>query len=71
MKLTTQQVEKLFQGQHKFKQISFSMLFTRLKNEYLAAPTEDNLKNFTSEINAFISRYSIIMGGDIAIIDQI
>ena len=71
MKLTMQQVEKLFSGQYKFKQISFSMLVTRLKNSYISMPTEDNLKISTHELNAFIDRYSAIMGVDISVIDQI
>jgi len=71
MNLTVQQMERLLQGKYEFKQISFSMLLTRLKNDYAAAPTSANLEHCVNEINAFLNKYKAIMSPDLAIIDRI
>jgi len=71
MNVTVQQMEKLLHGQFVFKQISFSMLLTRLKNDYAAAPTPASLANCVSEINAFLSKYQAIMAPDFAVIEKI
>ena len=71
MNVTVQQMEKLLQGQYVFKQISFSMLLTRLKNLYTASPTPENLEHCASEINAFIDKYRVILAADIAVIESI
>jgi len=71
MNVTVQQMEKLLQGQYVFKQISFSMLLTRLKNEYIDAYTPANLEHCAKEINVFLDKYKAIMAPDFAIIENI
>ena len=71
MEVTSQKVEKLMRGQHVFKLWAFSMLFTKLKNEYVAEPTQTKLEQCVKEINIFISKYHNIMAPDLAIIQGI
>ena len=71
MNVTVQQMERLLRGQHVFKQISFSMLLTRLKNDYAASPTKENLEKCVNEINVFINKYKMIMAADVSIIEKI
>jgi len=71
MNVTVHQMERLLQGKYEFKQISFSMLLTRLKNDYAAAPTPANLEHCAAEINAFLDKYKAIMSPDFAIIEKI
>ena len=71
MNVTVHQMERLLQGKYEFKQISFSMLLTRLKNEYSASPTPASLEHCAAEINAFLEKYKAIMAPDIAIIENI
>ena len=71
MTVTVQQMEKLLQGQYEFKQWAFSMLLTRLKTSYAAAPTPANLEKCVGEINTFLEKYQPIMAQDFAIIQAI
>ena len=71
MEMTSQKVERLFRGQHVFKLWAFSMLFTKLKNEYAADPTQTKLEYCVNEINAFISKYQNVMAPDLAIIQHV
>jgi len=71
MEVTSQKVEKLLRGQHVFKLWAFSMLFTKLKNEYAADPTQAKLEHCANEINTFIAKYRNIMAPDLTIIQSI
>ena len=71
MNVTLQQMEKMLRGQYIFKQVSFSMLLTRLKTEYAAAPTQANLEHCANEINSYLKKYRIIMSSDFAVIQKI
>jgi hypothetical protein len=71
MNVTIQQMERLLRGHHVFKQISFSMLLTRLKNDYAASPTQVKLEYCVNEINTFIDKYKMIMAADLAIIEKV
>jgi hypothetical protein len=69
MKLTPQQADKLLRGDHKFAQLSFSMMLTRLKTKYSKDPS--SLYAATAEINAFLEKFRGIMGNDMAIITRL
>ena len=71
MNVTTQQMEKLLQGQHTFKLWAFSMLLTQLKNKYAIDPTEANLENCANEMNSFLKKYQAILAQDFATIENI
>lgn len=71
MNVSSRQVEKLLLGQYVFKQFSFSMFLTRLKNDYAAAPTKENLEHCVSEINMFLAKYQAIMADDYASMQNI
>jgi hypothetical protein len=68
MQVTAPQMEKLLLGHYVFKQFAFSMLLTRLKNEYAAAPTKPLLEHCAKEINTFLTKYHTIMAADFAVI---
>jgi len=71
MEITTQQAEKLMNGSHKFAQLSFSMMLTRLKTKYAKSPTPTVLKEVTAEINTFLVKFSEVMPADCAIISDL
>jgi hypothetical protein len=71
MNLSIQQMEKLLQGQYTFRQLGFSMLLTRIKSNYADEPTQENLETCTNELNAFLNKYSAILGDEIEIIRNI
>jgi hypothetical protein len=71
MKITTQQTEQLLNGCHKFAQLSFSMMLTRLKTRYAKSPTPAVLKEATAEINTFLEKFSEVMPNDCAIISDL
>ena len=71
MNVTSQQMEKLMQGQYTFKQWAFSMLLTRLKNKYAIEPTQANLERCANEMNAYLNKYQTILAHDFAIIQNI
>ena len=71
MNVTMQQMEKLLKGHYVFKQFSFSMLLTRMKNDYASSPTQAKLEQCVKEINTFLGKYHVIMGQDVAVIQSI
>jgi hypothetical protein len=71
MKLTSAQVKKLLVGNHAFSQLSFSMLFTRLKGVYAKDPSQEVLEEATNEINAFLEKFKVILAKDLLTISDI
>ena len=71
MTVSILQMEKLLKGQYTFKQWGFSMLLTRLKQDYAGTPTAENLEICVDEINAFLNKYKAIMAEDYALIEQV
>jgi len=71
MKITPQQTEKLLKGNHKFSQLGFSLLLTRLKGVYTKTPTPETLKACNVEMNAFLGKFQSIMSADYAIIAKL
>ena len=71
MNVTTQQMEKLLQGQYSFKQWAFSMLITQLRNKYAIEPTQSNLEHCTNEMNTFLIKYQALLAKDFATIQNI
>ena len=71
MNITNQQAEKLLRGHYVFKQFSFSMLLTRLKNDYALSPSQAKLEQCANELNTFLTKYKVIMGQDFAVIQNI
>ena len=69
MKVNLQQTEKLLLGTHAFSQLGFSMLLTRLKSQYLKDPA--CLQACATEINAFLTKFKVIMNKDFAIIAKL
>ena len=70
MNITTVQAKKILTGNHSFSQLGFSMLVTRMKKIYGNDPTPQTLNRCTDEINAFLTKYQMIMESDYAIISQ-
>jgi hypothetical protein len=71
MALTPQQTEKLLKGNFMFSLWSLSMLVTRLKGVYTSNPSSPVLENCTGELNAFVTKFSKIMGNDYTIIQKL
>jgi len=71
MQLSPQQAEKLLKGNYTFSLWSLSMLITRLKGVYAKDPTLGALDNCTVELNAFIKKFSKIMGNDYSLIEKL
>jgi len=71
MSVTLQQTEKLLKGNHRFSQLGFSMLITRLKGLYAKNPTQEVLNTSMDEINFFLGKFSNIMADDCAIIEKL
>jgi len=71
MLLTPQQTEKLLKGNFMFSLWSLSMLVTRLKGVYAGDPSSPVLESCTGELNAFLSKFSKIMGNDSTIIQKL
>ena len=71
MTITLQQTEKILKGQHKFSQLGFSMLVTRLKTLYAKMPTPSTLAQCAGEINTFLGKYHTVMAADMAIIKNL
>ena len=64
MNISISQTEKLLQGNYRFRQLGFSMLLTRLKKNYIKAPSQATLQSCASEINTFLDKYKSIMADD-------
>ena len=71
MTINALQAEKLLKGSHKFNQLAFSMLLTRLKGSYAKDPTSKTVENCTNEVNAFLGKYRSIMADDYAAITKL
>jgi len=71
MLLTPEQTEKLLKGNFMFSLWSLSMLVTRLKGVYTSNPSSPVLESCTGELNAFVSKFSKIMGNDFSIIQKL
>lgn len=70
MSITSTQAQKILTGNHKFSQLGFSMLITRLKGIYSKDSSPVSLKKCTDEINAFLQKFAMIMAADFAIISK-
>jgi len=72
MIVTLQQTEKLFSGKDQnFHSFGFSMLLTRLKILHERDPVRYTLEDCNTAINAFLDRFSDIMGDDCEIIEKL
>lgn len=71
MNITQEQLQKILVGNYAFTQLGFSMLITRLKNVYKENPSPNTLSNCVREVNAFLGKYSGIMGPDCAFIAKL
>ena len=69
MQVTQEQTKKLLEGNQNFTQLGFSMMLTRLKKLYAGDPSK--LQSCTTEINAFLSKFKVIMGDDYATISKL
>jgi len=66
MEVTTEQAVKVLSSNQKYSQLGFSMMLTRLKSRYSSDPSPATLEFCTTEINAFLSKFTAIMGSDYA-----
>ena len=64
MALKPAQTEKLLRGDYAFSHLGFSMLFTRLRTIYAAAPSDETILNSTAELNVFLEKFKGIMKKD-------
>lgn len=71
MKATLEQTEKLMKENHKFSQLGFSMMITRLKGVYAKNPSAMELQNSMNEINIFLEKFKGIMANDYAILEKL
>ena len=69
MTVTPMQAQKILTGSHKFSQLGFSMLITRLKGRL--AKDADALQNCSNEINTFLQKYGATMPADLSIISKL
>ena len=72
MSVTSNQVKNLLTGgnQH-FSQLGFGLMVTRLKGVYKANPSPATLQSCTQEINAFLTKFGMIMKDDAAILSRL
>lgn len=71
MKINIQQAEKLLKSSQSFSQLGLSMLVTRLRTTYAKDSSQAMLQKSTDEINAFLDKFSSILGADYAVITKI
>ena len=71
MKVSSKQAEKLLRGDHKFSQLGFSMMITRLKGAYSENASQESLQKLTGEINTFLDKFGNIMAKDFEIIEKL
>jgi len=55
----------------KFKQLGFSMLVSRMRNNYAKSPSAAVLKSCGDEINVFLEKYGPTMADDCAVIEKL
>jgi hypothetical protein len=71
MEVTPEQTAKILTGGHKFSQLAFSMMVTRLISEYKSDSSAATLQHCANEINVFIRKFERIMAADISLINQL
>ena len=71
MTVTPAQTQKILQGNHKFSQLGFSLLVTRLKGIYSKDPSQAVLENCTNELNVYFEKYKAILTADLSLISQL
>ena len=71
MNVTSVQVKKILTSDHKFSQLAFSMMITRLRAVYSRNPSPTTLQTCENEINAFLQSHSSIMGMDIVALSKL
>lgn len=66
LKLNDKQTQKLLEytGQMQIKQLSLSMALTRLRGIYKTNPTPGTVSKCTTELNALLDKFAIIMKSD-------
>ncbi|MCL2549050.1 MAG: hypothetical protein FWE76_07805, partial [Symbiobacteriaceae bacterium] len=73
LRITESQVRTLLtdNAPRQFTQLGFSLLVTRMKELYKADPSSASLQRCTQDLNAFISKFEVIMQQDIAILNRL
>jgi len=71
MPLSKEQIVKLLTGNYSFSLWSLSMLITRLKGVYVGDPSPESLEACTGELNAFVRKFSSIMGNDYSLLQKL
>ncbi|MDR0330881.1 MAG: hypothetical protein LBH93_04130 [Chitinispirillales bacterium] len=71
MQLSQEQTVKLLKGNYSFSLWSLSMLITRLKGVYAGDSSTDSLETCTGELNAFVKKFSGIMGNDYVLLEKL
>jgi hypothetical protein len=69
--VTPSQAELLLTGEHAYKQLAFNMLLNRLRERFTADSSPQSVAVCAEEINAFLNKFSTIMGEDLGYIIQI
>jgi len=63
--ISLHETSKLLKGNQTYSQLGFSMLLTRLRNQYAQDDSEENLIRCAEEINAFLGKFVKIMAKDL------
>ena len=71
MQINARQAELLLLGDHRFTQLGFSMMVTRLKVLYAKEPSREVLMKAVGEINAFLGKFKNLMANDIKTITDL
>lgn len=73
MRLSETQVKKIITSSSslKFSQLGFSLLITRMASTYISSPSNEVLKECTDELNAFLTKFEVIMKKDIDMITNL
>lgn len=62
-------MKKILTSNHRFRQLGFSMMVTRMRGNYAKSPSQSELKACTDEMNAFLEKYGATMKDDYAVIE--
>ena len=65
MKISLYEASKLLKSDQSYTQLGFSMLLTRLRNQYIQDNSEANLQRCADEINTFLCKFGKIMAKDL------
>jgi len=71
MQLSQEQMIKLLNGNYTFSLWSMSMLITRLKGIYASDSSPTSLTKCTDDMNAFVNKFSNIMGNDYTLLQKL